>query len=92
MVYKYGWSDSIGDESVGTAFKRAMIANANRGGENVAPGSLIGALLGADAGFSRLPKDLVDGLCPAQRDALDESIRVFVSAAPFASADPTTKR
>jgi len=88
MVYKYGWDDSTGKDpkAVAAAFERAMLANANRGGENVAPGALIGAVLGANAGYSRLPKSLVDGLCPVQRAELDDSINSFVATAPFATA------
>jgi len=41
LTYKY--ADS---------FEKAILANANAGGENVARGSLIGAVLGAHYGFS----------------------------------------
>ena len=42
MSYKYG-SSGNGEES----FRNGVLANANRGGENVATGAMIGALLGA---------------------------------------------
>lgn len=45
LTYKY--ADS---------FEKAILANANAGGENVARGSLIGAVLGAHYGFSQLPQ------------------------------------
>lgn len=51
MSYKYS-----GD------FREGALRNANRGGENVATGTLMGALLGAELGFSNIPKDLVHGL------------------------------
>lgn len=84
MVYKYGWDDSSNDADVTARFKMAMVANANRGGENVGPGALIGALLGAAAGYSRLPTELVEGLARSSRPSLDEHIEAFVAAAPFA--------
>ena len=43
MSYKYG-SSGNGEES----FRNGVLANANRGGENVATGAMIGALLGAE--------------------------------------------
>ena len=36
-------------------------------GENVAPGALIGALMGAAAGYSRLPAALLEGLAPSHK-------------------------
>ena len=58
MVYKY----SNPDIDRGAAFRNAVMANANRGGENVATGALIGAMLGGACGFRNLPSDLVRGL------------------------------
>ena len=40
----------------------ALLANANRGGENVHTGAVLGALLGAEAGFSALAPELSAGL------------------------------
>ena len=37
--------------------ERAILANANAGGENVARGSLVGALLGAAHGIDAFPGD-----------------------------------
>ncbi|CAL1166908.1 unnamed protein product [Cladocopium goreaui] len=51
MTYKYG-SD----------FETAVLANANCGGENVARGMVMGALIGAANGSSRIPQHLKDGL------------------------------
>ena len=45
MVYKY--SDSV---------EKAILANANAGGENVARGSILGALVGAAHGMEQFPK------------------------------------
>lgn len=42
--------------------KRAMLAQTNAGGENVARGALIGALMGAAHGSSAFPDHLVEGL------------------------------
>ena len=84
MVYKYGWDDSASDADITASFERAMLANANRGGENVGPGSLIGALLGAAAGHARLPSHFVEDLAKGARPALDEHIEAFVASSPFA--------
>lgn len=43
-------------------FERAVLANANRGGENVHSGCVIGAALGAQSGMSALPERLIEGL------------------------------
>ena len=40
----------------------ALLANANRGGENVHTGAVLGALLGAEAGAAALAPELADGL------------------------------
>ena len=84
MVYKYG-----GEGEGSTVFERGLLANANRGGENVATGALLGALLGASAGFEALPAGLVDGLAPGDRAALDAEVDAFVAVAPFVQAGRT---
>mmetsp|Transcript_47815 Transcript_47815/g.95806 ORF Transcript_47815/g.95806 Transcript_47815/m.95806 type:complete len:89 (+) Transcript_47815:453-719(+) len=83
MCYKYGWDASASDAQVSTKFEQALLANANRGGENVAVGALIGAVLGAAAGYSRIPPHLIDGLARSQRPALDHEIDAFAQASPF---------
>jgi len=83
MVHKYGAADGA---DASAAFKRAVLANANRGGENVATGALIGALLGAECGFSKLPRGLVAGLAPSQRAVIQEEVDAFVAASPFVAA------
>jgi len=77
MTYKYA-------EKCDTdhGFERAVLANANRGGENVATGAMIGALLGASAGFSNLPQKLVHEL--SQHDQLAQEIEAFVASVPLA--------
>jgi hypothetical protein len=66
MSYKHG-----GD------FEAAMLANANCGGENVARGMVMGAILGAAHGASRIPQHLKEGLKNHQGIAKD--IEDFVS-------------
>jgi ADP-ribosyl-[dinitrogen reductase] hydrolase len=52
FAYKYG---DMGTETL-------LLASTNAGGENVARGSLLGALIGAKEGLSGLPQNLVSGL------------------------------
>lgn len=86
MVHKY----SVGaDEDVGAAFDRAVIANAMRGGENVATGALMGAILGGAAGFSKLPRHLVEGLAPSQKAQLEQEVQAYLAASPVLNAVPT---
>jgi ADP-ribosylglycohydrolase len=66
-------------------FKTAMLANANRGGENVATGALIGAMLGAQCGYSGLPTELVEGL--ADHDQIAQEVERFIAAVPFVSPE-----
>lgn len=51
FAYKYG------DDA-----KRLLLQNANAGGENVARGSLLGALVGGSVGYNNFPVDLRDNL------------------------------
>jgi len=66
MTYKYG-----------ADFERAVLANANCGGENVARGMVMGALIGAATGSSRIPQHLKDGLKDSDKIAMD--IESFVA-------------
>lgn len=52
FAYKYG---DVGVDKL-------LLASANAGGENVARGSLLGALAGARFGKSGIPQSLQDGL------------------------------
>lgn len=90
MLHKYMQAGK-GDEDQTAQFRRLMLANANRGGENVATGALMGALVGAHIGFSQLPKDLVAGLAPSQRPQLDNEIEAFVRSSPFVAAQDSTQ-
>jgi len=69
FAYKYG-----GD------FEGCLLANANTGGENVARGQTLGALLGCAFGASRIPKHLKEGLVGSANIAKD--IEAFVAAIP----------
>jgi hypothetical protein len=53
------------------------------GGENVATGALIGALIGGQVGFAALPKDLVNGLALSQRPQLDKEVEAFLDSSPI---------
>jgi acyl-CoA hydrolase len=45
------------------------------GGENVATGALIGALIGGQVGFSKLPPALVSGLAKSQQTQIHKEVR-----------------
>lgn len=79
MSYKYG-SIGSGEDS----FRNGVLANAMRGGENVATGAMIGALLGAEAGYSNLPKHFLTKLMKSQQEQMNREIDEFVSKIPFA--------
>lgn len=82
MAYKY--AGRTGEEQDG--FRRGVLANANRGGENVATGAVIGALLGAEAGYSGLPRELLAGLATHHQEQIHQEIDEFVRTVPFARA------
>lgn len=69
FAYKYG-----GD------FESCMLANTNVGGENVARGQTLGALIGCAFGASRIPSHLKEGLVNSANIAND--IEAFVRAIP----------
>ena len=56
----------------------ALISNANVGGENVHRGSILGAILGARAGYQALPSQLVNGL--HDKKELESEIEAFIDA------------
>ena len=56
----------------------ALLSNANVGGENVHRGSILGAILGARAGYEELSSQMVDGLF--HRKELEKEIDAFVAA------------
>jgi len=53
LFFLYKYADSV---------ERVILANANAGGENVARGALIGAIIGAHHGMSGFPKWTINGL------------------------------
>lgn len=84
MSFKYApvAGSDVGKLSAECA-EAAFLANAVRGGENVATGALLGALVGASCGFSRLPRELVRNLAPGQRRQLDAEVGAFVAVSPL---------
>ena len=62
LFFLYKYADSI---------EKAILANANAGGENVARGALVGACLGAFYGMNGFPAWTKDGLV-AKDDILKE--------------------
>jgi len=67
MSYKY--ADNLTE---------AVLANANRGGENVHSGIIIGALIGAAHGASQIDLPLKEGLKNHQQ--IETQIQEFVAA------------
>jgi len=59
-------------------FEKAVLANANVGGENCHRGSALGALVGAAVGESGIPRCLIDGL--HESAALRAEIDAFVGS------------
>ncbi len=68
FAYKYG-NDA----------ERCLLASTNAGGENVARGSLLGALLGAQEGFAKFPKHLKEGL--VLKDEFEGEFNEFIKNA-----------
>lgn len=56
---------------------KALLANANIGGENVHRAACLGVILGARVGDENLPNELKSGLC--ERQALEKEIDMFVN-------------
>mmetsp|Transcript_10531 Transcript_10531/g.22964 ORF Transcript_10531/g.22964 Transcript_10531/m.22964 type:complete len:284 (-) Transcript_10531:102-953(-) len=75
MLYKYTQPSSLTDED---GIWKALIANANIGGENVHRGAVLGAILGARVGDENLPQMIKSGLY--ERDLLEKEIDTFVDA------------
>jgi len=73
LHFAYKYSDSV---------SAAALANANAGGENVARGSCLGALMGAFKGREGLEENggwMTEGLY--QGEGIEEEVRGFVTAA-----------
>lgn len=83
MIYKYA-AGPDGDKS--KAFSNAVVANFYRGGENVAGGALMGAVLGAECGYSKLPAKLLEGLSRKDRATLDAEVEAFLNTIPVLSS------
>jgi ADP-ribosyl-[dinitrogen reductase] hydrolase len=91
MVAKYSYqspprrttngSTGTDDDDAGQRAWRGLLSNANVGGENVHRGSVLGAILGARAGFDRLPPQLVEGLYPQSelQQEIDDFVRAVLS-------------
>lgn len=73
FAFKYG-----GD------FESCLLANTNNGGENVARGQTLGALVGCAYGASRIPEHLKEGLVDSKNIA--KEIEAFVAAIPHPSS------
>jgi len=82
MATKY---TSQNNGSASDSFRLGLLANANRGGENVATGALLGAVFGATVGFDGIPTELLEGLATSQRASIDVEVEQFLRASSFAS-------
>jgi len=56
------------------------LANANAGGENVARGQTLGALVGCSVGASKIPEHLKEGLVDSAN--ISKDIEAFIAAIP----------
>lgn len=75
FAYKYG-----GD------FESCLLANTNVGGENVARGQTLGALIGCAFGASRIPAHLKEGLVDSANIAREIDAFVDVISKPTAGS------
>jgi len=76
MLCKYTQPSFLNDGADG--IWKALLANANIGGENVHRGAVLGAILGARVGDENLPQELKSGLY--DREVLEKEIDSFVNA------------
>jgi ADP-ribosylglycohydrolase len=76
MLRKYTRASYLNSETEG--IWKALLNNANIGGENVHRGAVLGAILGARVGDENLPDQLKSGLYDCQ--LLEEEINSFVNA------------
>jgi len=75
MLCKYTQPSSLADKD---GIWKALVANANIGGENVHRGAVLGAILGARVGDENLPQMIKSGLY--ERALLEKEIDRFVDA------------
>lgn len=87
MTYKYAASAGQDGDAKSAAFLAGVLANANRGGENVATGTLQGAIMGGACGYSKLPQSLLEGLSPTDRENLDKEVDAFLASIPLLSKE-----
>ena len=76
MLRKYTRASYLNSETEG--IWKALLANANIGGENVHRGAVLGAVIGARVGDENLPEQLKSGMY--DRQSLEEEINSFVNA------------
>ena len=64
LAHKYARSAAAASSRAGEgeAFRRALLANANAGGETAHRGAALGALMGAVVGRGAIPSELIQGL------------------------------
>lgn len=77
MICKYTQQSPVHNGHGDTCWK-ALLANANVGGENVHRGAILGAILGARVGDENLPNELKSGLY--NMESIAEEIDSFVNA------------
>jgi len=68
LIYAYKYADDP---------EKMLLASANGGGENVSRGVLLGAIAGAEFGFSKFPNNLINDL--VEKDAILNEIKDFMN-------------
>ena len=77
MATKY---TSLNSNNATETIRDGLLANANRGGENVATGALLGAVFGATVGYDGIPKEFLTGLATSQKHLIDVEIEHFINS------------
>lgn len=84
IAYKYADKDKSGQKidssaacDAGASFEGTLIANTNAGGENVARGAALGALLGARVGYKNIPEWMKNGLL--HKEEINKEIEQFIT-------------
>ena len=67
LIYAYKYADDP---------EKMLVASANGGGENLSRGVLLGALAGAEYGFSKFPRNLVEDL--VEKDGILNEAKEFM--------------
>ena len=68
LIYAYKYADDP---------EKMLLASANGGGENVSRGALLGAIAGAEFGFSKFPNNLIDDL--VEKDGILNETKEFMN-------------